>query len=106
MVNKTLSNIISSARNYLVNDLQQTKTDLSDLSILARRAVGLSYYGFKNGREMTSREKKEFLWDLTALWFPSQQEFTNYLSQNLWPVGRCKVGWGKNALRYDDSLLN
>ncbi|MDP2925456.1 MAG: hypothetical protein Q8N99_03725 [Nanoarchaeota archaeon] len=85
-------------------DLEKTVRDFKDIGILVKRTLGLSHYGFKNGGEMTSRELEDTAWRASALWFDSEQEFQVYTMTNYWPLGRCLIGHGKNARRYDDTL--
>lgn len=86
-------------------DLEQTLTDLKDIKILTKRTLGFSHYGFKNGAEMTSREVEDFCWKQNALWFDNEEEFQIHAMTNLLPLGRCLIGHGKNARRYDDTLF-
>ena len=72
------------AKNYLSlkgwkADLEKTIRDFKGMGILARRVLGLSHYGFKNGGEMTSRELKDFNWKATALWFGTEKDFQPYV---------------------------
>ena len=97
------------AKDYLTlkgwkADLEKTIRDFKDIGILAKRALGLSHYGFKDGGEMTSRELEDATWRASALWFNNEQEFRVYAMTNYWPLGRCLIGHGKNARRYDDTL--
>jgi len=86
-------------------DLEETARDFKDIGILVKRALGLSHYGLKNGGEMTSRELEDLGWRASALWFDNEQEFQVYAMKNYWPLGRCLIGHGKNARRYDDTLV-
>ena len=62
------------------NLIQRIRTELKDAGILARRALGLSYYGFPEySGEMTSRELKDFNWKATALWFGTEKDFQPYV---------------------------
>ena len=97
------------AKDYLTSkgwkaDLEETVNDLKDIGVLVKRAVGLSHYGFKNGGEMTSREREDLAWQSSALWFDNEKDFQVHLMTNYWPLGRCLIGHGKNARRYDDTL--
>ena len=97
------------AKDYLTSkgwkaDLEETVNDLKDIGVLVKRAVGLSHYGFKNGGEMTSKERKDLAWRSGALWFDDEQEFQVYAMTNYWPLGCCLIGHGKNARRYDDTF--
>ena len=86
--------------------MTQVKERLNDLGILVRRAFGLSHYGFeKTGGEMTSSEREDLAWRSSALWFDNEKEFQAYAMTNYWPLGRCLIGHGKNARRYDDTLV-
>ena len=99
------------AKDYLTSkgwkvDLEETVNDLKDIGILVKRAVGLSYYGSKKyGGEMTLRELEDSSWNASALWFNSEPEFQVYAMTHEWPLGRCVIGYGKNATRYDDTLV-
>ncbi|MBI2631461.1 hypothetical protein HYW75_00470 [Candidatus Pacearchaeota archaeon] len=87
-------------------DIKETFRDIKDISILVKRALGLSHYGFeKNGGEMTSREIEDFSFRSSALWFNTEEDFQVYAMSNKWPLGRCVIGWGKNERRYDDTIL-
>jgi len=86
-------------------DLDETRRDLKDMGIILKRLLGLSHYGFKKGREMTSRELEDLDWRASAFWFGDEQEFQSYAMTNYWPLGRCLIGHGKNARRYDDTLV-
>src|SRR3989344_800168 len=95
-------------KNYLTlngwkKDLDETMTDFKDIKVLVRRGLGLSHYGYGDGREMTSRELDDFSWRQGALWFSDEQEFQNYMMKNKFPLGRCVIGFGKNERRYDDA---
>lgn len=97
------------ARNYLTSkgwkaDLEETVRDFKDVKVLVKRALRLSHYGFKNGGEMTSREQEELAWISSALWFENEQEFQVHAMTNYWPLGRCLIGYGKKARKYDDTL--
>ena len=98
------------AKNYLTSkgwkaDLEEIVRNFKDVKVLVKRELGLSHYGFeKTGGEMTSRERDDFAWRANALWFDNEQEFQVYLMTNYWPLGRCLIGYGKNARRYDDTL--
>jgi|SRR3989344_3326930 len=97
------------AKNYLSlkgwkADLEKTIRDFKGMGILARRVLGLSHYGFKNGGEMTSREVEDVAWRASALWFDNEQEFQVYMMTHKLPLGRCVMGHGKNERRYDDTL--
>ena len=87
------------------NDLQETVRDVNDISILIRRVIGLSRYGFKDEKEMTSREREDLLFRSTALWFDNEQEFLCYAMTNEYPLGRCTIGYGRKERRYDDSIF-
>ncbi|MEK6933307.1 MAG: hypothetical protein AABW75_00335 [Nanoarchaeota archaeon] len=98
------------AKDYLTSkgwkaDLEETIRDFKDVKILVKRALGLCHYGFKNGGEMTSRELKDLSWRTSALWFENEQDFQVYAMKNHWPLGRCLIGYGENARRYDDTLV-
>jgi hypothetical protein len=86
--------------------LEETTRDFKDLGILVRRTLGLSHYGFKNGGEMTSREREDVNWRASARLFSTEQEFQLYAMTHEWPIGRCVIGHGKNARRYDDTIVN
>ena len=97
------------ARNYLTSkawkaDLEETVRDFKDVKVLVKRALGLSHYGFKNGGEMNSREREELAWRSSALWFGTEQAFQVHVITNYWSLGRCLIGYGKNARKYDDTL--
>lgn len=95
-----MKNIVNKLGNFLKEDWKKTQEGFSDVYILVKRALGFSFYGLKKqGGEMTSRELKEFNWDSTALWFDSKEEFRIYAMQNYWPLGRCKIGFGKEVVR-------
>ncbi len=96
-------------------DLDRTSVDFKDLGILARRACGVSQYGIQTKSltslsdvicEMTSRERKAFEFDSQSLWFSTEQEFDAYARNNLFPLGKCTIGFGrKNVRRFDDTAL-
>ena len=98
-------------KNYLTlnewkTDLKRTVTDIKDIVIIAKRTIGVSHYGLsKWGGEMTSKELEDFNWRQSALWFDDKREFETYAMNNYWPLGRCLVGHGKNARKFDDSVL-
>ncbi len=98
------------AKDYLTSkgwkaDLEETVKDFKDIGISVKRALGLSHYGLpKWGGEMTSRELEDVAWRASALWFDNEQDFQVYAMTNYWPLGRCLIGHGKNARRYDDTL--
>lgn len=97
------------AKDYLTSngwkaDLEETVKDFKDIGILVKRALGLSHYGFKNGGEMTSKESEDLAWRSSALWFDNEQAFQAYAMSNYLPLGRCLIGHGKNARRYDDTI--
>ncbi len=97
------------AKDYLTSkgwkaDLEETIRDFKDVKLLVKRALRLSHYGFKNGGEMTSRENEDLSWRASAIWFDNEQEFQVYAMANYRPLGRCLIGHGKNARRYDDTL--
>jgi len=96
-------------KNYLTSkgwktDLEETIEDFKDAKILVKRTLGLSYYGFKNGGEMTSRESKDLAWISSALWFNDEEEFQLYALTHESPLGRCLIGFGKKERRFDDTL--
>ena len=102
-------NKIQKTKNYLTlegwrADLEETVRDIKDIRILVKRTLGLSHYGFKNGKEMTSRELEDLSWRVSALWFDNEEEFQAYAMNNKLPLGRCLIGFGKKSRRYDDSL--
>ena len=97
------------AKDYLTlkgwqADLEETARNVKDIGILAKRALGLSHYGFKNGGEMTSREREDLSWKANALWFDNEREFQLYAMTHKLPLGRCLICFGKNERRYDDTL--
>ncbi len=85
-------------------DLEETVRDFKDVKILVKRALGVSHYGFKNGGEMTSKESEDLAWKSSARWFDNEQDFQVYAATNYWPLGRCLIGHGKTARRYDDII--
>lgn len=99
------------AKDYLTlkgwkADLEKTVRDFKDIEILVKRTVGQSYYGLaKWGGEMTSTELEDFNWRASALWFNNEQDFQAYAMSNYLPLGRCLIGHGNNARRYDDTLM-
>ncbi|MBI4453718.1 hypothetical protein HY636_03680 [Candidatus Woesearchaeota archaeon] len=87
-------------------DLEETIRNFKDSGILVKRIAGLSYYGLQKwGGEMTSGELEDFSWRSSALWFDNERDFQFYAMSNYWPLGRCLIGHGKNARRYDDTIV-
>ena len=95
-------------------DLDKTQVDFKDLGILTRRTLGFSQYGIQTKSitslsdvicEMTSRERKEYEFDSQSLWFSTEQEFDAYARNNLFPLGKCTISFGKNVRRFDDTAL-
>lgn len=82
-------------------DLDETLRDFKDAGILVNRALG--YPNYKLPRR-TSREFKDFKWRASALWFDNEEDFQVYAMSNYWPLGRCLIGHGKNAKKYDDTV--
>jgi len=96
---------ISRLKKLLEEDFRQTKVDFQDLSILVRRVFGLSHYGHKDGGEMTSREREDYILRQNSLWFSSENDFQLYLKTHKVPIGPCVVGQGKTVIRYNDIPL-
>ncbi len=85
-------------------DLEKTFVDIKDLSILVKRTIGLSEYGYKSGQEMTSKEREDLLFVSKSLWFDSEREFQIYAMTNKFPLGPCLIYEGKASRRFDDSI--